>query len=106
MLHGMGLFLVCQACSTAPEQRALAFPVENRSDTPKAAEKGTETLMAKHRTESLAGTERLREEVCELETCEQALQRVKRHKTLNHGGHGENRGRLKGKGHVLCHYRK
>jgi hypothetical protein len=41
--------------------------VENRSDTPKAAEKGTETLMAKHRTESLAGTERLMEEVCELE---------------------------------------
>ena len=41
---------------------------------------GTETLMAKHRTESLAGTERLREEVCELENCKQALQRVKGNK--------------------------
>src|SRR5712664_1349778 len=63
-----------------PEQEVLAFPVENRSDTPKAAEKGTETLMAKHRTESLAGTERLMEEVCELENCKQALQRVKANK--------------------------
>src|SRR6201998_4497965 len=63
-----------------PEQGVLAFPVENRSDTPKAAEKGTETLMAKHRTESLAGTERLMEEVCELENCKQALQRVKANK--------------------------
>jgi len=42
--------------------------------------KGTETLMAKHRTESLAGTERLMEEVCELENCKQALQRVKGNK--------------------------
>ena len=41
---------------------------------------GTETLMAKHRTESLAGTERLMEEVCELENCKQALQRVKGNK--------------------------
>src|SRR5246500_2898215 len=63
-----------------PEQGVLAFPVENRSDTPKAAEKGTETLMAKHRTESLAGTERLMEEVCELENCKQAIQRVKANK--------------------------
>src|SRR5246127_4976718 len=63
-----------------PEQGVLAFPVENRSDTPKAAEKGTETLMAKHRTESLAGTERLMEEVCELENCKQAWQRVKANK--------------------------
>src|ERR1700745_4012898 len=63
-----------------PEQGVLAFPVENRSDTPKAAEKGTETLMAKHRTESLAGTERLMEEVCELENSKQALQRVKANK--------------------------
>jgi RNA-directed DNA polymerase len=36
--------------------------------------------MAKHRTESLAGTERLMEEVCELENCKQALQRVKANK--------------------------
>src|SRR5467141_1467276 len=63
-----------------PEQGMLAFPAESRSDAPKAAEQGTETLMAKHRTESLAGTERLMEEVCELENCRQALQRVKANK--------------------------
>ena len=63
-----------------PEQGVLAFPVEGRSDAPKAAAKGTETRMAKHRTESLAGTERLMEEVCELENCKQALQRVKGNK--------------------------
>ena len=63
-----------------PEQGVLAFPAEGRSDAPKAAAKGTETLMAKHRTESLAGTERLMEEVCELENCKQALQRVKANK--------------------------
>ncbi len=33
--------------------------------------------MAKRESESLAGTERLREGVCELENCKQALQRVK-----------------------------
>src|SRR2546426_2037285 len=63
-----------------PEQGELAFPVESRSDAPKAAEQGTETLMAKCKSESLAGTERLMEEVCELENCKQALQRVKANK--------------------------
>ena len=63
-----------------PEQEVLAFPAESRSDAPKAFAKGTETLTAKHRTESLAGTERLMEEVCELENCKQALQRVKANK--------------------------
>src|SRR5215472_9297999 len=63
-----------------PEQGKLAFPVESRSDAPKAAEEGTETLMAKRQTESLAGTERLMEEVCERENCKQALQRVKANK--------------------------
>jgi RNA-directed DNA polymerase len=58
----------------------LAFPAESRRDAPKAAAPGTETLKAKHRTESLAGTERLMEEVCELENCKQALQRVKANK--------------------------
>jgi RNA-directed DNA polymerase len=33
--------------------------------------------VAKHKSESLAGTERLMEEVCELENSKQALQRVK-----------------------------
>ena len=63
-----------------PEQGILAFPVGSRSDAPKAVARGTETLMAKHQSESLAGTERLMEEVCELENCKQALQRVKANK--------------------------
>src|SRR5712671_934820 len=63
-----------------PEQGVLAFPAESRSDAPTADAKGTETLMAKHRIESLAGTERPMEEVCELENCKQALQRVKANK--------------------------
>jgi RNA-directed DNA polymerase len=63
-----------------PEQEVLAFPAESRSDAPKTAEQGPETLMAKHQSESLAGTERLMEEVCELENCKQALQRVKANK--------------------------
>src|ERR1700686_2937286 len=63
-----------------PEQGVLAFPAEGRSDAPKDVAKGTETLMAKHRTESLAETERLMEEVCELENCKQALKRVKANK--------------------------
>src|ERR1700736_782030 len=67
-----------------PEQGVLAFPAESRRDAPKALEQGTETRMAGHRTESLAGTERLMEEVCELENCKQALQRV----TANKGSPG------------------
>jgi len=63
-----------------PEQEELAFPVESRSDAPTATGKGTETLVAKRKSESLAGTERLMEEVCELENCKQALQRVKANK--------------------------
>jgi len=62
------------------EQEVLAFPAEDRSDAPNAAERGSETLVAKRRSESLAGTERLVEEVCELENCKQALQRVKANK--------------------------
>jgi RNA-directed DNA polymerase len=63
-----------------PEQEVLALAVENSSDAPKAAEKGTETLVAKRQSESLAGTERRMEEVCEGENCKQALQRVKANK--------------------------
>jgi RNA-directed DNA polymerase len=62
------------------EQEVLAFPAESRSDAPTAAEKGTETRMAKRSTESLAETERLMEEVCEWENCRLALQRVKANK--------------------------
>jgi RNA-directed DNA polymerase len=63
-----------------PEQEVLAFPAESRSDAPKAAEEGTETPMARRQSESLAGTEQLMEEVCELENSKQALQRVKANK--------------------------
>src|SRR5262245_21637627 len=63
-----------------PAQGELAFPAGDRSDAPNAAEGETATLMAKRKTESLAGTERLMEEVCELENCKQALQRVKANK--------------------------
>src|SRR3984893_13943408 len=59
------------------EQEVRAFPVEGRSDAPKTTEKGTETQVAKRKSESLAGTERLMEEVCELENSKQALKRVK-----------------------------
>ena len=69
-----------QRQKTRPEQGVLAFPAESRSDAPKAVARGTETLMAKHQSESLAGTERLMEEVCELENVKQALQRVKANK--------------------------
>jgi hypothetical protein len=51
-----------------PEQEVLAFPAESRSDAPKAAAQGTETLVAKRKTESLAGTERLMEEVASWRT--------------------------------------
>jgi RNA-directed DNA polymerase len=63
-----------------PEQGVPAFPVESRSEAPKATAKGTETPRAKCPSESLAGTERLMEEVCELENCKQARQRVKANK--------------------------
>jgi len=69
-----------QRQKTRPEQGVLAFPAESRSDAPNVVERGTETLMAKRKAESLAGTERLMEEVCELENCKQALQRVKANK--------------------------
>jgi RNA-directed DNA polymerase len=58
----------------------LAFPADSRSEAPKTDGKGTETLVAKRRSESLAETERLMEEVCEWENCKQALQRVKANK--------------------------
>jgi len=63
-----------------PEQGELAFATGSRSETPKIDGKGTETLMAKRKSESLAETERLMEEVCEWENCKQALQRVKANK--------------------------
>ena len=63
-----------------PEQGELAFPAEGRSEAPKSDVEGSETLVAKRKSESLAGTERLMVEVCELENSKQALQRVKANK--------------------------
>src|SRR5882672_3355840 len=67
-----------------PEQLGLALQVEGRSEAPSPAVRGTETLTAKRTHESPADTERLMEEVCERENCEQALRRVK----ANKGGPG------------------
>src|SRR3979409_2583965 len=61
-------------------QLVLAFPAESRSEAPTAAVEGTESLAAKHRTESPAISERMMEEVCERENCKQALARVKANK--------------------------
>jgi len=69
-----------QRQKSRPEQGVLAFAGESKSDAPKATEKGTETPMAKRQSESPVGTEQLMEEVCELENCKQALQRVKANK--------------------------
>lgn len=43
-----------------------------------ATETGTETLMAKGQSESLAGTERLMEEVCEWKTASRRYNESKR----------------------------
>jgi RNA-directed DNA polymerase len=61
-------------------QLVLAFPAESRSEAPMAVEEGTESLAAKHRTESPAITEQLMEEVCERENCKQALRRIRANK--------------------------
>src|ERR1700747_2004349 len=61
-------------------QLELAFPAEGRSEAPRAAGGGTESLTAKRTDESSAITERLMEEVCERENCKQALRRVKANK--------------------------
>jgi RNA-directed DNA polymerase len=69
---------------TRPEQLGLAFSTETRGEASGAGEPGTETLTAKRVHESPADTERLMEEVCERENCQQALKRVK----ANKGGPG------------------
>jgi len=65
---------------TRPEQLGLAFAPADRSEAPEAGAEGTEPLTAKRAYESPAGTERLMEEVCEQENCQQALRRVKANK--------------------------
>lgn len=65
---------------TRPEQLGLAFPPADRSEAPDAGMEGIEPLTAKRWNESPADTERLMEEVCEQENCQQALRRVKANK--------------------------
>jgi len=69
---------------TRPEQLGLALTPEERSEAPRAGGQGAETLTAKRLHESPADTERLMEEVCQRENCQQALKRVK----ANKGGPG------------------
>src|SRR5215831_3257201 len=61
-------------------QLELALGEEDRGEAPKDLEEGTESLAAKHGTESPAIGEALMEEVCEQENCKQALTRVKANK--------------------------
>jgi RNA-directed DNA polymerase len=63
-----------------PEQLELALNLQDRSEAPKAAGRGTEPPTAKRAHESPADTEGLMEEVCERENCQQALKRVKGNK--------------------------
>jgi RNA-directed DNA polymerase len=63
-----------------PKQLGLALHSESRSEAPRAEERGTEPFTAKRAHESPADTERLMEEVCERENCEQALKRVRANK--------------------------
>jgi len=61
-------------------QQVLAFPETGRSEAPESSRRGTESSVAKHRSESPAGTDPLMEEICERENCKQALARVKANK--------------------------
>src|SRR5258706_385298 len=61
-------------------QLMLAFTDESRSEAPRVSAEGTESVVAKRGTESLAIAEQLMEEVCERENCKRALKRVKANK--------------------------
>jgi RNA-directed DNA polymerase len=61
-------------------QLELAFTMAGRSEASRAVSEGTETVMAKRRTESPATSEQLMEEVIERENRREALRRVKANK--------------------------
>ena len=61
-------------------QLSLAFEAESRSETPRAAIEGTESLAANRGTESPAITEQLMEEVLEKNNLKEALKRVQANK--------------------------
>ena len=58
-------------------QRSLAFSETGRSEAPESSRRGTESSVAKHKTESPVSSEQLMEGICERENCKQALARVK-----------------------------
>jgi len=55
----------------------LAFMTEGRSEASMAIDEGTESSVAERKTESLAISERLMEEVIERENLKEAIKRVK-----------------------------
>jgi len=61
-------------------QQSLAFPETGGSEAPESSGRGTESSVAKHKSESPASSEQLMEEICERENCKQALARVKSNK--------------------------
>ena len=61
-------------------QQSLAFPETGRSEAPESSRRGTESSVAKHKSESPAICDQLMEEICERENCKQALARVKANK--------------------------
>ena len=61
-------------------QLVLAFMEEDRGESPKGLQEGTESSTGKRGTESPAIAEQLMEEVCGRENCKQALKRVKANK--------------------------
>ena len=61
-------------------QQALAFPETGRSEAPESSRRGTESSVAKHKSESPASSDQLMEEIWERENCKQALARVKANK--------------------------
>ena len=58
-------------------QLHLAFPEEERSETPRASEEGTESFAATRSSEHPAFPERLMELICETNNLVTALRRVK-----------------------------
>ena len=61
-------------------QLELAFTAERKGEAPKPERKGTESSLARYESESLAGSQRLMEAVCETENLKRALRRVKANK--------------------------
>ena len=61
-------------------QQSLAFPETGRGEAPARSRRGTESSVAKRKSESPASTDQLMEEICQAENCKQALARVKSNK--------------------------